>query len=324
MTQFVALGETPLRLSPPGHQRLERAESLALTADGTESNAAVAAHALGTQAVWLSKLTDSPIGRRVQTAIDAQGVETDVTWVENGKQGLLFDESSVSPRQGRQVNRRENAAMASATPSNLPMNRVQQAEMLCTGLSTSVLSQKVAETATALLRAGSGAGGRTVVAFDYDPTLAERTVYQGVFEELSEHTDVVVGTERGIQGVLNTDGNKRELASTLAFDYDLNIAAVVEPGNDGVVIEDTGGSSLAHERDGLPSQTVDPTGEFGAIVGGFAHALLRGGDGASALDTGLAAGALARTIDGPFLQTTPDEFDGVLDQIQTSSSGSRY
>ena len=324
MTQLIAFGETPLRCSPPGHQRLERAESLTLSADGTESNAAVTAYALGTHAVWLSKLADSPLGRRIETAVGAHAVETEITWAENGKQRLLFDEPPASPRQGRQRTRREDVAMASVAPSDLPMDDVLEAEMLCTGLSTGVLSQEAAETATTLLRAGGGAGGRTLVAFDYDPTLADRTVYQGVFEELSVHTDIVVGTKRAVQAVLGTDGNKRELASTVAFDYDLNIAAVVEPGNGGVIIEDTGGSSLAHERDPLSTQTVDPAGEFGAVVGGFADALLRGGDGASALDSGLTTGALARTTNGPFLQTTRAEFEGVLEQIQDRSATSGY
>ncbi|MFT4946428.1 MAG: 2-dehydro-3-deoxygluconokinase, partial [Natronomonas sp.] len=100
MTELITFGETPLRLSPTGNQRLERARQASIHADGTASNVAVAASELGADALWLSKLPDSPLGRRVRSQLEEQGVETDLAWSDNGshRQGLLFRESGGAPR----------------------------------------------------------------------------------------------------------------------------------------------------------------------------------------------------------------------------------
>lgn len=323
MVELITFGETPIRLTAPDYQRLERVRELDLRVAGTESSAAVAADSLGTSALWSSILSETPLGQRVYKGIAAQGVETDVTWVEDSQQPLVLDDPGVPPREFRQVNRRENGPLEQATPGDLPMQRVQEANMLCAGLETAVVSRNVAEALTAFMRAGDGAETNIVLAFDHDPTLAEPDTYRGVFEELSEYVDIVVGTKAAVDGVLKSGGNDRELASTLSFDYDIPIAAIVQPGGDGVVIENTPGTNLSREREGVGTEGVDSTGEFGAAVGGFAHAILSGEGAATALDTALAAAALARSMEGPFLETSQSELERVMDQIGERTNNQR-
>jgi 2-dehydro-3-deoxygluconokinase len=323
MAQLVTFGETPLRLSPPANQRLERATEARLHADGIESNVAVAAHALGTRAVWASLLPDSPLGRRVRSQVDAQGVQTDITWVapDGCRQGLVFGESARAPRESTRLHDREGTPVASASPSDFPMHRVQDAEMLLSGVNTAVLSQASAESATALLRAGSGAGATAAVALEYAAGLGSPEVYRGVFEELAPHADIVFGREGDIREALAVSGRWRDLASHLTVEYGLDIAVVFRPGYGAVAIEDSERTNLVHERESIDVEPVDTTGEYGAVVGGFCDALLHGDDAASALDTGLAAGALARSMEGPFLTTTEAELDaahGMLTDGRTS------
>ncbi len=317
MAQLVTFGETPLRLSPPATGRLERADELRLHADGVESNAAVAAHALGTRAVWTSVLPDSPLGRRVQSAVDTQGVPTDISLVDPAdcRQGLVFGETARPPRQRRRFHDHQGTPVGTASPSDLPMHQVQDAEMLLTGMNTAVLSQTSAETTTALVRAGSGAGARAALVFEYATELADTAVYRGVFEELADHADVLVARESDIRQALGRGNRWRDLASSLTVAYGFDIAVVFRPGHGAVALEDSTRANLVHERDGLDVDPVDTAGEFGAVAGGFCHALLGGADTATALDTGLAAGALARTIDGPFLTTTDDELDAAIDLL---------
>ena len=317
MGQLVTFGETPLRLSPPANQRLERARRARLHADGVESNAAVAAHTLGTHSVWASLLPESPLGRRVRSQVDAQGVETDITWVDAAeyRQGLVFGESARAPRESTRLNDREGTAIGAASPSDFPMHRVQDTELLLSGVNTAVLSQDSAETVTALLRAGSGAGATTAVAFEYAAGLCSPDVYRGVFEELASHTDVVFGREAALQRALGLTGRWRDLASTLAVEYDLDIAVVVRSGHGAVAMEDSARANLVHEREGIDVEPVDTTGEYGAVVGGFCDATLAGADTATALDAGLAAGALARSMEGPFLTATDEELDAALDML---------
>lgn len=317
MTQFLTFGETPLRLSPPANQRLERASEMRLHADGVESNAAVAAHTLGAHTVWASILPDSPLGRRVRSQVDAQGVQTDITWVETGdcRQGLVFGESARAPRESKRLHDRDGTPLASASPSDFPMHRVQDAELLLSGVNTAVLSQASAESVTALLRAGGGAGARTVLALEYAPGLGSPEVYRGVFEELATHTDVVFGRESDIQQALGVDRRWRDLASHLTVEHGLDIAVVLRSGHGAAAFEDSSRANVVHERESIDVDPVDTAGEYGAVIGGFCDAMVHGDDTASALDAGLAAGALTRSIEGPFLTTTAAEFEATRDLL---------
>jgi len=317
MGQLVTFGETPLRLSPPANQRLERARQARLHADGVESNAAVAAHTLGTQSVWASLLPDSPLGRRVRSQVDAQGVQTDITWVDatEHRQGLVFGERARAPRESTRLHDREGTPVGAASPSEFPMHRVQDAEMLFSGVNTAVLSQDSAETVTALLRAGSGGGATTALAFEYAAGLGSPEVYRGVFEELAAHVDILFGRETDIQQALGLTDRWRDLASGLTVEYDLDIAVVVRAGHGAVAMEDSARTSLVHEREGIDVEPVDTTGEYGAVVGGFCDAMLGGDDTRSALDAGLAAGGLVRSMEGPFLTATDEELDAALDLL---------
>lgn len=82
MTDLVTFGETMLRLSPPRGERLETTETLDVQAGGAESNVAVGAARLGADAVWLSKLPESPLGRRIIGELRSHGVRTGVSWAD--------------------------------------------------------------------------------------------------------------------------------------------------------------------------------------------------------------------------------------------------
>ncbi|KOX93310.1 hypothetical protein AMR74_16365 [Halorubrum tropicale] len=72
---LVTFGETMLRLNPPSGEHLETATSLEFRTAGAESSVAIAVARLGAPAVWLSKLLNSPLGRRVTNEVRHHGVE---------------------------------------------------------------------------------------------------------------------------------------------------------------------------------------------------------------------------------------------------------
>src|SRR5271170_6093525 len=92
-------GETMLRLSPPPGIAIEQAQSLELSAGGTESNFAIALARLGRRVGWVSRLPANPLGRRIARDIAAHGVDTSrILWAPEGKVGLLFIETGSAPR----------------------------------------------------------------------------------------------------------------------------------------------------------------------------------------------------------------------------------
>src|SRR5947209_9292346 len=60
---LMSLGECMIRLSPPGHGRIEFANSLEVWVGGGEYNVAYALARLGLRTGFLSRLVDNPVGR---------------------------------------------------------------------------------------------------------------------------------------------------------------------------------------------------------------------------------------------------------------------
>lgn len=317
MTELITFGETPLRLSPSSNERLERARQATIHADGTASNVAVTANEIGAETLWLSKLPDTPLGRRVRSQLHEQGIDTNVAWSKEPghRQGLIFREDGVDPRESKSYHDRGNTAAATATPAEFPMDRVQDTEIIFTELGTTVLSKQAAETTGALLRAAGGGGAMTAVDLDYSRGLAPPETYAGVLGELAEEIDVLFTDESDAREALDRKGGPRELANTIAAEYDLEIIVVRRSNGGAVALRDSPGTNIIHERDAIETETVDPTGENGAFVGAFLEQLIEGSDTAQSLTYAVAAAALTRTLSGPFLMMTDGELDAVAEDV---------
>jgi 2-dehydro-3-deoxygluconokinase len=317
MPELVTFGETPLRLSPPGKQRLERADTMTVAADGTESNAAVAAGTLGVESTWVSKLPESPLGRRIVGELEGHGIETEITWTDNTefRQGLVFHESGHPPREATGWHDRDGSATASAKPGDLPMERIQTADAVFTGLSTPALSQDAAETTKAMLRAAHGSGVVTAIDVDHQPGFADPDFLQEILLELFEHLEVLVGNEEKIRTVLDRSGKPRELANSIAAEYDLETVVITRSKHGAVALQDTPGTNVIHERETVETEAIDESGQRGAFSGGFLARLVDGGDLAEALSYGVGTATLARTVPGPLLTAEEEEIDAIVDDV---------
>ena len=72
---LLSLGECMVRLSPPGHGRIEFANTLEVHIGGGEYNVAYALARLGMRTGFVSRLVDNPLGRLVVNHGRAVGVE---------------------------------------------------------------------------------------------------------------------------------------------------------------------------------------------------------------------------------------------------------
>jgi len=319
MSELVTFGETPLRLSAPDNQRLSGADRADLHVDGEESNVAVAASCLGADATWVSRLPDTPVGRRIQTELRGHGVETDVTWADEGRVGLVYHEAGAAPRPVGRWHDRADTAAARTTPGDIPMDRVQGADVVFSGLGTPALSEAAAESTEAMLRAGGGGGGVAAVDIDYDPARHDPDFLGQLLRRLLERVDVVFANEDDARAVLDVSGKPRELANTIVAEHELDMAVITRSEYGAVLMQDTPGTNVIHERDTVQSQTVDPTGTREAFVGGFLAQLAATDDAAAALTYGVATAALARTVPGPLLTATPAEIDAVAARVRETA-----
>lgn len=321
MVDLVTFGETPLRISPLGDERIEQTTQTRLQADGSESNVAVAAAELGSDTLWLSKLPDNAVGQNVVRQIASTGVDTAVAWSEDPvhRQGIMFHESGVEPREPRNWHDRRETAAETAEPADFPMDTVQQAEVVCSSLSTAVLSTQARETTKALFRASGGSGAVTALQFDYTPGLADDLDFREAFETLSDQTDLLVADEEAVRTVLDERGGARELTNTLSAVYDLQIVVVRQSEGGAVALHDTPGTNVIHERETVDTESVDPSGRQSVFTGALLHELIQGSDAARSLSYAVAAAAVAETIPGPFLSTSAEEMAAVVDRVVENS-----
>jgi 2-dehydro-3-deoxygluconokinase len=199
------------------------------------------------------------------------------------------------------------------------MDRVQETEIIFTGLGTAVLSQQATETTGALLGAAGGSGAMTAVALDYSRGLAPPETYRGVLGNLSESVDLFFARETTARDALDHNGGPRELANTIAAEYDLDMIVIKCIDRGGVALRDSPGTNIIHEREPLETEDIDPTGQFGGFIGAFLQQLIEGGDTARSLTHAVAAASLARTIPGPFLTTTVGELEPLVERAADNS-----
>jgi 2-dehydro-3-deoxygluconokinase len=315
MTALVTFGDTALQFSPGGTERLATAREVTTHTEGVESATAVAAAALGGTATWVTHLPDSPLGRQVAGQVRQHGIGTEITWTgaDETRQGLVFRERGREPRGATVHYDCEDTPVASATPGDLPMDLVRGATVCMTGVSTAVLSEAAATTAQAMLRAARGSGVTTATALDYRPGLRSADRYREALAALFDHLDILVAREDRAESVFATGGRPRELAHTLAAEFDLETVVVTRTDGGAVALEDTPGTDVVHERDAVETDAVDTTGRQAAFVGAFLQRLAAGHDVPEALAYGVAAGALACTVSGTLLTATGPDVEGLVE-----------
>ncbi len=326
MADLITFGETMLRLSPPAGSRLETADSLDAQVGGAESNVAVAATCLGVEAAWLSKLPDSPLGRRVVGALRAHGVDPVVVWDarQRARLGTYYLEYGAAPRPTSVIYDRANASVTTVSADELAVGRVGDASVFHTTGITPALSESTAETTDALLAAAGDAD--TVRSFDlnYRAKLWSTDAAAAAYDSILPEIDLLFAPIRDAKATLGYEGTGERIARALAADYDID-CVVVTLGSSGslALVDDTVVKQGVHS-----AETVDAIGTGDAFVGGVLGELLSSQNRLQpddavdlltadrvedALAYGAAAAALKRTVAGDVLVATRSEIEAVLD-----------
>ncbi|WP_049921591.1 bifunctional 2-dehydro-3-deoxygluconokinase/2-dehydro-3-deoxygalactonokinase [Halopiger djelfimassiliensis] len=310
MSDLVTFGETMLRLSPPGAQRLETADEFEVHAGGAESNVAIAAQRLGTPATWLSKVPETPLGRRAVGELRQAGIETDVVWSHRGRQGTYYLEQGGSPRGSNVIYDREDTAFTTAKAREFDIDRIQNARVFFTTGITPALSSTLRDTTAKMLKAARQGGTTTAVDFNYRRKLWSPEEAESTLTQLFPGIDVLVIAARDARTVLGFEGDPRQLAHKLGSQYDFT-TVVVTRGDEGALAWH---DSVVHDHDAYDTDTVDPIGTGDAFTGAFIARRLEGDDVSDALEYAAATAALKRTIPGDAALVTADEVERVIEE----------
>lgn len=308
MTDLVTFGETMLRLSPPGDERVETADQYDVHVAGTESNVAVAAQRLGLEATWISKVPDSPVGRRVTTELSQHGVTVDVVWSPEGRLGTYYLETGDEPRGNSVIYDRADAAVTSATVDELPVERVREASAFHTTGITPGLSDTLFETARDLLATAQDAGTTTTFDLNYRSKVWNPDEAKRALETLFPDVDVLITAQRDAEHVLGKSGNAESIARELRDDFDFEVTVITRGAEGALALAD----GEVSEQSTFDSTNAHPVGTGDSFVGGFLSKYVDGADVASALEYGAATAAIKRSIPGDIAVVTPEEVDSVI------------
>lgn len=311
MTDLVTFGETMLRLSPPRGDRLDRTRELDVQTGGAESNVAVGAARLGADAVWFSKLPDSPLGRRIVTELRSHGVRMGVSWADPAEHrlGTYYLEHAGEPRGTNVIYDRADSAVTTVTPEELPTDVLREAERFHTTGITPAISDRAARTTVELLRLAGEADVVRSFDLNYRSKLWEPAEAKAAYEDLFEHVDTLFVPRRDAREVLDRDGDAVTIANGLAAEFDIDCVVVTRGREGSIALRD----GAVHEQGVFDADTFDAIGTGDAFVAGFLTKRLAGASVPTALEWGSAAAALKRTIDGDLAVITADEVDDVVD-----------
>jgi 2-dehydro-3-deoxygluconokinase len=262
--------------------------------------------------VWLSRLPDSPLGRRVVRELRANGVRTGIDWDEgdDARLGTYYMEFGGEPRGSNVIYDRADASIASVDAEALPSSVVADARLFYTSGITPALSDAAADATTELMKTARESG--TTVAFDlnYRAKLWSAAEAKRGCERLFPFVDLLVVAERDAREVLGLEGSAADLAAELAADHEFETVVVTREA-EGALAHREGET---YEHDAYDADTHDAIGTGDAFVGGFLTERLEGGDVEDALAYGAATAALKRTIEGDVAVLTPEEVRSVVDE----------
>lgn len=271
---FLTLGETLIRLSPPGMQRLEQAKLFEVGIGGSELNVACLLARLGRRAAWVSRLPEGPLGRIVDGEARRHGVDMSLCkWVE-ARQGLMFFEAGPQPRNARVIYDRKNSAAAgmSISDADWPVLVAASTRVHLSGI-TPALSETCRALVVEVAQIAGRAGKKLSYDLNYRATLTTPKEAEVVLATIAPHLELFVVAERDAQHVLGFTEAGERLAEAIVTRYGMPLVALTRP-----PAADTGDIFLANGTvryaPRYPVEILDRIGAGDSFVGGLIHGLL--------------------------------------------------
>lgn len=333
---LMSLGEVMIRLSPPGHGRVEFAPSLEVWVGGGEYNVAYALSRLGLRTGAIFGTNTSPMGKIVVNHARAVGMDVSYAVTRKydgvGKKdriGLNFTEVGHGKRASTTLYDRGHSATASIKPGEINWKKLFQEDgvrWLHTGGIFAALSPETRLVAAEAVKAAHEAG--TIVSYDlnFRSKLWSSKEAIETTKPLVPYIDCLIGNEEDFEKVLGyhaegVDIEKNEL-DTGAFkkmvekvvkDYpNIKIVGTTLRGVKTALINDWSAIMWADGQfyDGIsfPDLEIeDRVGGGDGFASGFTYGFLTGKTPQECVNLGVSHGAMLMSTRGDSSQIELDE-----------------
>ncbi len=337
----LALGECMVRLSPPGHGRIEFAKTLEVDVGGGEFNVAYACARLGMKTGFLSKLPDNYVAKIVINHARSVGMDVSGVVMEKydgvgrkNRVGLNFTEVGTGVRASVTMYDRGQSSASQMKPEDLDWKRIfaqEGARWIHTGGIFTSLSDATAATVTTALKAANENGTITSYDLNFRSKLWSSEKAIAVTKNIIPHVQVLIGNEEDFQKVLGfevegTDANLRELPVEAykrmvervvkAYPHVKAVCTTLREVKSGL-INNWGGilyydGQFYEARQFKDLEIEDRVGGGDGFSSGIAYGFLSGMSPQDVVNFGAAHGAMLQTTRGDTSQVTLDEVMHVM------------
>jgi 2-dehydro-3-deoxygluconokinase len=340
MIDLMSLGECMVRLSPPGHGRIEFATNLEIWVGGGEYNVAYALARLGLKTAFISRLVDNPLGKIILNHGRAVGMDLSNCVLAKydgiGREdriGLNFTEVGTGVRASVSMYDRGHSAASNLKPGMIDFKKAfsQGVRWFHTGGIFTALSEGCAMVCQDALVAAKQAGASTSYDLNFRSKLWSSAKAQQVTKGLVGHVDCLIGNEEDFQKVLGFDveGVDANLSSLDPSVYKRMVEKVVKTFPNLKTV----GTTLREVKSGLVNhwstilwhdgkcyesrryenlEVEDRVGGGDGFTSGVIFGMLGGKSPQECVELGAAYGALLQTTRGDTSQIDLDELMHVV------------
>lgn len=345
---MISLGEIMLRLDP-GDARIRTARSFRVWEGGGEYNVARGLRkCFGLKTAAVTALADNEVGRLVEDFMLQGGVDTSlIKWVKYDgigrtvRNGLNFTERGYGIRGALGVSDRGNTAASQLKEGDIDWEYIfgtLGVRWLHTGGIFAALSDTTAKVVIEAVKTAKKYG--TIVSYDlnYRPSLwndiGGKAKAREVNKEIAKYIDVMIGNEEDFTACLglevegndenlkklNIDGYKKMMAKAAELYPNFKVAASTLRTVKTATVNDWSAICWADGKvyNGLDLnglEIYDRVGGGDSFASGLIYGLMETGDPQTAVNYGVAHGALAMTTPGDTSMATKAEVERIIDGV---------
>lgn len=334
---LVALGECMIRLSPPGHGRVEFANTLEVWVGGGEYNVAYALARLGLRTGWVGGTNTSPMGKIILNHGRAVGMDMSNAVVRKydgyGKKdrvGLNFTEVGHGKRASTTLYDRGHSATAGIKPGEVNWKKLfveEGVRWLHTGGIFAALSTDTRAVVAEAVKAAHEAG--TIVSYDlnFRSKLWSSKEAIETTKPLVPYIDCLIGNEEDFEkvlgyhaegvdvekgGALDTGAFKKMVEKVVNDFKNVKVVGTTLRGVKTATVNDWSAIMWADGKfyDGLTMPDLeieDRVGGGDGFASGFTYGFLTGREPQECVNLGVAHGAMLMSTRGDTSQIELDE-----------------
>lgn len=338
---LLALGECMIRLSPPGHQRIELTPVFEAYAGGGEYNVAYALARYGMRTSWISRLVDNPLGQFIRNHAKASGMDlSEVLWAPydgSGRAdriGLNFTEVGIGVRASVTMYDRGHTAVSHMKSGDVDWKRIfgkRRVRWFHTGGIFTALSDSCADVALESMKAAHDAGAVVSYDLNFRSKLWSSKKAIEATKKLIPFIDVLIGNEEDFQKVLGfqVEGADESLKQLPVEGYKKMVKQVVQNyphvravgttlrevvsglvNNWSAIMYYDGSFYESRRYENL--EVEDRVGGGDGFCSGFIYGLLHGLAPQECVEMGAAHGALLQSTRGDTSMVTMEEIKHVM------------